>query len=114
MRLVLIGLVAGVFSAVFGVGGGIVIVPLLILGAGFAAKEASAVSLGAIAITALAGVVVYAFHGKVDVAYAAVVGVPAMAGAVAGASLQRRLSGFGMLLAFAGLLVVIGVWLIVG
>lgn len=114
MRLVGIGLVAGVFSAVFGVGGGIVIVPLLILGAGFAAKEASAVSLGAIAITALAGVVVYALHGKVEVAYAALVGAPAMAGALAGASAQQRLSGSGMMLAFAGLLCAIGVWLLVG
>ncbi len=76
VRLVLIGLVAGVFSSLFGVGGGIVIVPLLIMAAGFAAKEASAVSLGAIAITALAGVVLYALRDKVDVEYAALVGLP--------------------------------------
>jgi len=114
VRLVLIGLVAGVFSSVFGVGGGIVIVPLLIMVAGFAAKEASAVSLGAIAITALAGVVLYSFHGKVDVAHAALVGIPAMVGALGGASLQRRLSGAGFMLAFSGLLTAIGVWLLVG
>ena len=114
MRLVLIGLVAGVFSSVFGVGGGIVIVPLLIMVAGFAAKEASAVSLGAIAITALAGVVLYSFHGKVSVAHAALVGLPAMVGALAGASLQRRLSGAGFMLAFACLLAAVGVWLLVG
>lgn len=114
MRLVLIGLVAGVFSSLFGVGGGIVIVPLLIMVAGFAAKEASAVSLGAIAITALAGVVLYALHGKVDVEHGALVGVPAMVGALAGASLQRRLSGPAFMLAFACLLAGIGVWLLVG
>jgi uncharacterized membrane protein YfcA len=114
VRLVLIGLVAGVFSSVFGVGGGIVIVPLLIMVAGFAGKEASAVSLGAIAITALAGVILYSFHGKVDVTHAALVGVPAMVGALGGASLQRRLSGPGFMLGFAGLLTVIGVWLLVG
>ena len=56
MRLVLIGLVAGMFSSLFGVGGGIVIVPLLILVAAFGAREATATSLGAIVITALAGV----------------------------------------------------------
>jgi uncharacterized membrane protein YfcA len=114
VRLVLIGIAAGVFSSVFGVGGGIVIVPLLIMGAHFAAKEASAVSLGAIAITALAGVVLYSLHGKVDVAYAALVGVPAMAGALGGASLQRRLSGPGFMLAFACLLTAVGIWLLVG
>lgn len=112
VRLVLIGLVAGVFSSLFGVGGGIVIVPLLIMAAGFAAKEASAVSLGAIAITALAGVVLYALRDKVDVEYAALVGLPAMAGALAGASLQRRLSGAAFMLAFALLLAGLGVWLL--
>jgi len=114
VRLVLIGLVAGVFSSLFGVGGGIVIVPLLIMVAGFAAKEASAVSLGAIVITAFAGVVLYALRGKVDVGYAALVGLPAMAGALAGASLQRRLSSAAFMLAFACLVAAIGVWLLVG
>ena len=114
MRLVLIGLVAGVFSSMFGVGGGIVIVPLLLMFAGFAAKEATATSLGAIAITALSGVVLYGLRGKVDVAYAALVGLPAMAGAFAGASLQRRLSGRAVTIAFACFLAAVGVWLIAG
>ena len=48
LRLVLIGLVAGLFSALFGVGGGIVIVPLLILLAGFRERPAMATSLAAI------------------------------------------------------------------
>ena len=114
MRLVLIGLIAGVFSSLFGVGGGIVIVPLLIMVAGFGAKEATASSLGAIAITALAGVVLYAARGKVDVAHAALVGLPAMAGAFAGAALQQRLSGRAVTGAFACLIAGIGIWLIVG
>ena len=48
MRLVAIGLVAGLFSALFGVGGGIIVVPLLVLVAGFGERVATAVSLGAI------------------------------------------------------------------
>ena len=114
MRLVLIGLVAGLFSSLFGVGGGIVIVPLLILAAAFPPKEAAATSLGAIVITALAGVALYALRGKVDVAYAALVGIPAVIGAVAGTSLQQRLSGRALTLAFAAFLAVLGVWLITG
>ena len=46
--LIAIGVVAGVFSALFGVGGGVVIVPLLILVAGFDAHGATATSIGAI------------------------------------------------------------------
>jgi len=48
VRLVAIGLAAGVFSAFFGVGGGIVVVPLLILVAGMDQRRASATSLAAI------------------------------------------------------------------
>jgi uncharacterized membrane protein YfcA len=114
VRLVLIGVAAGLFSSLFGVGGGIVIVPLLIAGAGFGAREATATSLGAIVLTALAGVILYAHHGKVDVAYAALVGIPAMGGALVGASAQQRLSGRALTGAFSALLAAIGVWLLVG
>ncbi len=114
MRLVLIGLVAGLFSSLFGVGGGMVIVPLLILLLGFGTKEATATSLGAIVITALAGVMLYALRGKVDVAFALLVGIPAMGGAVLGTAAQRRLSNRALTLAFSVLLAVIGVWLLTG
>ena len=114
MRLVLIGLVAGIFSSLFGVGGGIVIVPLLIMVVAFGTKEATATSLGAIVITALAGVTLYAFRGKVDVGYAALVGIPAMGGAILGAAAQQRLSSRNVTVAFAVLLAAVGVWLIAG
>ena len=54
MRLIAIGIVAGVFSALLGVGGGLIAVPLLILFAHVPEREATATSLGAIGITALA------------------------------------------------------------
>jgi uncharacterized membrane protein YfcA len=110
LRLVLIGLVAGVFSALFGVGGGILIVPLLIVVAGFAPREATATSLGAIGITALAGVLIYAFEGEVDVGHGLLVGIPALGGVVLGVSLQQRLPGRTLGLAFAGLVAGIGIW----
>src|SRR5215217_5394480 len=77
VRLVLIGPVAGFFSALFGVGGGIVIVPLLLLLCAWEARAATATSLAAIGITALSGVIAYALHGDVRVEYAALVGLPA-------------------------------------
>jgi uncharacterized membrane protein YfcA len=111
-RLVLIGLAAGLFSSLFGVGGGIVIVPLLLLLTGFGPREASATSLGAIVITALAGAMLYAVRGKVDVAYALLIGVPAMGGAMLGASLQQMVSNRALALGFSGLLTAVGIWLI--
>jgi uncharacterized membrane protein YfcA len=113
-RLALIGLVAGVFSTLFGVGGGIVVVPLLVALAAFPTHAAAATSLGAILVTATAGVLLYAVRGEVRPGYAALVGLPAVAGALAGTQLQQRLSGRSLTLAFAGLLLVVGVWLIVG
>ena len=113
MRLVGIGLVAGLFSAVFGVGGGIVIVPLLILVAGFDGRSAAATSLAAIGITALAGTLLYGFEGHLDPGHAALVGLPAAAGAVVGTTVQQRVSPRRLTLAFAALLVVIAVGLLV-
>lgn len=112
-RLLLIGLVAGFFAALFGVGGGILIVPLLILASAYAERKAMATSLAAISITALAATVAYALHGELHPGYAALVGVPAMGGAVVGATLQQRLANRTLSLAFAALLTAIGVLLIV-
>ena len=114
MRLVAIGVVAGFFSALFGIGGGIVVVPLLVLVAGLGERVATAVSLGAIGITALAGTIVYAVLGHVEPAYAAVVGVPAVAGALLGTAAQQRLTVRALSIAFSMLLAAIGVWLLVG
>ncbi len=114
LKLVAIGLVAGLFSALFGVGGGIVIVPLLILLAGFGGRLATGTSLAAIGITALAGTILYAFEGHVHVAHAALVGIPATVGAVLGAALQQRVSARALSLAFAALLASIAVWLLAG
>jgi uncharacterized protein len=114
LKLVLLGLVAGLFSALFGVGGGIVIVPMLILLLRFESRAAAGTSLAAIGITALAGTILYAFEGHVDVSHAALVGLPAAAGAVVGTGVQQRVSTRNLTLAFAGLLVVLAVWLLVG
>lgn len=113
MRLVAIGLAAGVFSAFFGVGGGIIAVPLFILLAGLSEREATATSLGAIVITAAAGVIVFSFRGEVEVGYAALVGLPATVGALAGTAWQQRVRESILTYGFAALLVVIGISLLV-
>jgi uncharacterized membrane protein YfcA len=113
VRLVAIGVVAGFFSALFGVGGGIVAVPLLILWAGLDQRPAMATSLAAIGVIALAGTIAYALRGHVDVEAAALVGLPGALGAVAGAALQQRIPRRELSLAFAALLVAIGIRLIV-
>src|SRR5436309_4729036 len=108
-----IGLVAGFFSALFGVGGGIVIVPLLLLVARWPMRQATATSLAAIGITATAGTITYVAHGEVRPLYALLIGVPAAVGAAGGSSLQRRLPVRTLSFLFAALLVAIAVDMLV-
>ncbi len=113
LRLVAIGLTAGFFGALFGVGGGIVMVPLLIALLAFAAKPATATSLAAIGLIAVEGVVIYGLHGDVEVVDAVVLGVPAAAGALVGTAVQQRLANKTISLAFAVLLVGVAIRLFV-
>jgi len=113
VRLVVIGLLAGFFGALFGVGGGIVVVPLLILLARYDERPAMATSLAAIGLIALVGAVTYGFHGELKAGAAAVVGIPAAFGAVGGTWLQQRLTSRTLSLAFAALLAAIAVWLLI-
>jgi hypothetical protein len=87
-----IGVAAGFFSALFGVGGGTIVVPLLVLFLGFAPMDATGTSLAAIGVTALFGMVAFGVLGEVSWADAVVVGVPAMAGALLGIWLQQRIA----------------------
>jgi uncharacterized membrane protein YfcA len=87
-----IGLAAGFFSALFGVGGGLIVVPLLILLAGFESHEATGTSLAVIGFTAVVGAAAFASIGEVHWRDAAVVGLPAMAGALGGTWLQQRVN----------------------
>jgi uncharacterized membrane protein YfcA len=109
MRLIVIGVAAGFFSALFGVGGGVVIVPLLPLVARWDIRSATATSLAAIGLTAAAGVSTYAVHGEVRPVYAVLVGIPAAVGAAGGTALQQRLPVRALSFLFAALLVGIAV-----
>src|SRR5215210_120505 len=84
VRLAAIGTLAGAFSALFGVGGGTVIVPLLILWLGYQEREATGTSLGAIVLIALLGAAAHGALGKVDLAKGLLIAPPAVAGVVAG------------------------------
>jgi uncharacterized protein len=106
---VAIGLVGGLFSALFGVGGGIVVVPLLILFGGFDGHEATGTSLVVIGFTAVVGAAAFGSAGEVDWGNAAVVGVPAVAGTVLGTALQQRISSRILLYLFAGFIFAVAV-----
>jgi uncharacterized protein len=109
VRLVVIGLAGGFLSALFGVGGGIVVVPLLIAVAGLDSKAATGTSLAAIGITAVFGAAGFAALGEIAWAEAALVGFPALAGTVAGTWAQQRISSRLLVLLFAAFIVAVAV-----
>jgi uncharacterized membrane protein YfcA len=113
VRLVAIGLAAGFFGALFGVGGGIVMVPMLIGVAAFPARPAMATSLAAIGLIALEGVIFYGVRGDLRPLDALVLGVPAAAGAAIGTAVQQRLATRTLTLAFSALLFGVGIRLFV-
>jgi uncharacterized membrane protein YfcA len=108
-----IGVAAGFFSALFGVGGGVIVVPLLVLLAGFDGRAATGTSLAVIGLTALFGVVSFGVLGEVAWPEAATVGLPAMAGTLAGTWLQQRVSARLLVLAFAAFLAAVAIRLLV-
>jgi uncharacterized protein len=105
MRLTAIGSAAGLFSGLFGVGGGTVIVPLLILWLAYGEREATGTSLAAIVAIAAVGATTQAFYGKVHTVDAVLVGIPAVGGVLIGTWLQQRVPARTVSLLFAGLLV---------
>lgn len=88
---VVIGLLAGFASGFFGVGGGVIIVPLLLLLARFPQKLASGTSLAAIAPAAVAGLTGYAVAGTVDWIAGTIIAVGSIVGAQIGAWLLAKL-----------------------
>ena len=97
----------------FGVGGGIVIVPLLVLWLGYGEREATGTSLAAIVVIATFTAGLQALYGNVDFAKGVLIGVPAVFGAVVGTSVQQRVPVRWISLFFAAVLVAVAVELVV-
>lgn len=113
MLVVLIGLAAGFYGALFGVGGGTIMVPGLIW-LGRRPKPAAATSLAAIGITAAACAIFYAGYGELRPLDALLVGLPAAGGVLLGIELQQRLHGRVVTGLFAVFVAAIGLKLVIG
>jgi uncharacterized protein len=114
LKLALVGTLAGLFSGLFGVGGGIVIVPLLVLWMGYGEREATGTSLAAIVLIAGFAAAVQGLYGNVRLEEALLVGGPAVVGVVGGTALQQRIPQRMLSLLFAGLLIAVAVELALG
>jgi hypothetical protein len=115
LLLLLIGLGAGILAGIFGVGGGIIIVPALVYLMGYSQHKATGTSLAVLLPPiGLAAVIEYYRHGYVDLHAAVVIAVASLLGAWIGAVLANKLSGPLLRLAFGVFVVLMGFYLIYG
>jgi uncharacterized membrane protein YfcA len=112
VRLAVIATAAGAFSALFGVGGGSIIVPLLVLWMGYGHREATGTSLSAIAVIGALAAAAHAAYGNVDLGKGLLITAPAIAGVLAGTALQQRISERAVAGAFVVLLLASAVVLV--
>ncbi|HEY5054164.1 MAG TPA: sulfite exporter TauE/SafE family protein [Solirubrobacterales bacterium] len=114
LKLAAIGTLAGVFSGLFGVGGGSVIVPLLIFWFGYGERLATGTSLAAIVLIGMLGALAQGgLYGNVHVITGLLLAIPAVAGIVIGTAIQQRISQRAVSLLFAVLLIGIAIELII-
>lgn len=107
LRATLTGLVAGLAGGLFGVGGGIILVPLLTGFFALTQHQAHGTSLAAIGATAITGLVVYGMHGHVDWSTAAIMGLASVLFARIGARGASRVSKGALTRAFALFLLIV-------
>ncbi len=109
---VILGLVAGAFAAMLGVGGGIIFVPALVVFFSFVQQDAQGTSLAVILPTAIVGTIVHHRHGRVVWRLAVPIGLGGIAGALAGSRLALTIDPDVLRRMFATLLVLIAVRLL--
>ena len=115
LLLLAIGLGAGILSGLFGIGGGVVIVPALTLLAAFPMKAAVGTSLGALLLpVGLLGAWTYYRTGNLDVRASLWIALGLFVGVFIGAQIVQHLTDLQVRRAFAGFLALVAVKLWVG
>jgi uncharacterized membrane protein YfcA len=107
------GFIAGILSGLLGIGGGIVMVPMMVTYFGISQHEAHATSLAVIMPTAIVSSIIYGFHGQLDFTVAANLAIGSTIGASLGAKWMKKIPAaqlkrlFGVLLVLVGLRMVL-------
>ena len=114
-NLALIGTAAGVFSGLFGVGGGMVIVPMLIGFFAYGERLATGTSLAAIVLIAILATAIHGgIYGNIDVETGLILAVPAILGVIGGTAIQQRIPEKAVSLIFALLLIAVAAEMVLG
>jgi len=109
LLLVAVGVIGGVFSGALGVGGGVIMVPLLLMLLGFDQRRAAATSLAAIVLASISGCAIYLLAGQTDVVAGLLLGAGGVAGTLVGTRLLTSLPIGVLRWGFIALLVLIAI-----
>lgn len=112
-KLILVGVTAGLLSGFFGIGGGVVMVPLLVW-IGFERHRAHATSLAGIVPIAIAGALTFGLAGEVDLTVGILIGAGGVVGGIVGASMMHRLSARALTIVFGVILLIAAIRLMFG
>ncbi|MEN6411179.1 MAG: sulfite exporter TauE/SafE family protein [Veillonellales bacterium] len=108
-KMIGFGFIAGILSGLLGVGGGIVLVPIMVACLGLTQHIAHATSLAVIVPTAFAGSIIYGLHGNSDLILALTLAVGSVFGASLGARWMPRIPAAQLKRLFGMLLLIVGV-----
>jgi len=115
LMFVIIGVLGGVSAGLFGIGGGIVIVPALIYWAGFSQHMATGTSLAVLLPPiGLAAVIEYYRHGNIDVRAGVILAVTMFLGSWLGSYLANNIEGEHLRLIFGLFVCCLGVYIVYG
>jgi uncharacterized membrane protein YfcA len=110
----LIGLVAGISSGIFGIGGGVLIVPALALWAGFSQEQSIGTSLAVLLPpVGLAAVLEYYRNGNVNLKAALWIALGLFVGAWLGSLVAHKLGDAWLKMAFGGFVIGLGIWMVI-
>lgn len=113
-RILIVGIAGGFVGGFFGVGGGIVLVPLILWVLKTERHRAHATSLAAIIVIAISGMAGFAVEGQVNWVVGVGLALGGVLGAAYGASLMDRLSPTALRNVFAVVLIVAGLRMVIG
>jgi uncharacterized membrane protein YfcA len=109
VSLAAIGLAAGLLSGLFGIGGGIIMVPAMVLAVGIAQRNAAATSLAAIVPIAAVGALIFGGARSVDLAAGVALTVGSLAGVQVGSRLMGHISEHWLRIGFAAFIAVVAI-----
>ncbi len=108
-KAIALGAVAGTVAGLFGVGGGVIVVPGLVLWLAISQREASGTSTATIVASSAAAMIAFGIGGNVDWRAAGLILIGSVVGAWGGAWIAERVNERALAVAFAVILAVAGI-----